>query len=265
MRLQCGSSMCVSALEADPCAAELVVECPMACDSREERLSLARLDELGVFGFTSVAVPGRRKALGEGWREEEETSKRLQEQQGRTGDIQKQKEEEALKAAALDRRKKALGKLAANSLKKLEEEEQQAERSGDRDKDKGKGKDKDKKKRKKKKKGKKRGESKDREGWGGGGHLEVDVVEGVPVGEREDGKGSADMSSAAAPAPSLDDDSSEADLFDSLPDDEEEGEVIELAVGSSGEARPDTKQVGDDPSLKLVGGMVRPVDMPLNN
>ncbi len=298
VRLRCGHETAiasVSSSESDPCLAVLVVECPMACDGRAERLSLNRLDELGVYGFTkrSSAAQTVERHLEAGEEKRREATKRLAEQQQKTGDIQKQKEEEALKAASLNRRKKALDKMARDGLKQLEQEEEQATRAGDKAKassqaERKRKRDKEgKKKKKREKKGKGKGKKKKKtktktkeEGLGedasGIERLKMDVVEGVPEGQGQEQSG--------ATANRLDDDSSEEDLFESLPDDEEEvdepeqeqeqeqeveeEEVIELSVDPDGEARaqaPTQKQAGDDPSLKLVGGIPRPVDLPLNN
>ena len=63
-------------------------------------MSLNSLDELGVYGFTkrSSAAQTVERHLEAGEEKRREATKRLAEQQQKTGDIQKQKEEEQQKA-----------------------------------------------------------------------------------------------------------------------------------------------------------------------
>ena len=289
VRLTCGHDTAIADVSTDgtnPCTSVLTVTCPMACDSRAEQLSLQQLDTLGVFGFSkrsAAETVERHLEATEG--KKREASKRLTEQQQRKGDVLKAKEEEALKAAALERRKKALGKMASSGLKKLEEEQEQAVKMGEREKQepqrKRKRKAKTKAKSKGKSKSKKKKKKKEKKGGGetvgdSSEGLKMDVIEGVDPFEAADhGKGDGREEEEE-----IINVLGEADLFDSLPDDDydDADDTVEVGVDGGPSTSTVNKQKRDpvtstvrgdfDPedqekTVKLIGGMARPIDLPL--
>ena len=259
--LNCGVTSKIDRIhssEHDVCTTILTVSTPLACTPEVEQDSLDFLDKLGVFGFTKrkSAVQAQEKTVGAVEDKLRASAQKQAERHSKTAETQKKRESEAFRAADLERKKKALGKIGKK--KKDEKEKEKGEESEGKKKKK---KDAERKKKKDKKAGKKGKKDmemnkEDREaeqkknkaeaGWEED-RLEAEQKRAQQEASREKEVlgGSVDIE-VIQPA----DLETDADVFDSLPDDDDELEEKEQEIISLD-------------GMKLVGGILRPEDLPI--
>lgn len=240
--LTCGVSTEIDAVrpsESDVCVTIVSVSTPLACTPDVEKDSLDALDRLGVFGFTKskrkTAEQAQENVLLAAEERKRASAQKQAERHSKAAEQQKIRETEAFRAADLERKKKALGSVGKKKEKKEKQEKKKKKEIGDK---------------KKKKKTKSKGLEQELEEQEAAMRQNRERETKQRTSDRQALGGSVDLDVVEPAILETD-----ADVFDSLPDDEEENEeVISLdGVTSMMEGK------------KLVGGILRPEDLPIGN
>ena len=128
--LRCGVSTEIDGVrpsENDVCVTVVSVSTPLACTPEVEKESLDALDRLGVFGFTKskrkTAEQAQESALQAAEEKIRASAQKQAERHSKSAEQQKIRENEAFRAADLERKKRALGKVGKKKEKTKKKDE----------------------------------------------------------------------------------------------------------------------------------------------